>query len=511
MNKFVYVDGKGTKSFDRAMKYPDDAWVFNSDAPATDMDELYSSVAAVFRAANLTADAIGNLPFALVNIKTKKDEDTSEDWQNKLGLMKNPGELFRLFRLSLFFTNKAYAIRERVNRIPTLRFVVPTTMNPVQSRTFPYDLEKFERTVGTSKKDDSVQDVVHLFKLDHTSELLPSKNTEFKALMMAAGVLYYSDYFSAEFLSHGGIRPSMLMVKGVPNPDERTKIEKIWDQLRKGFYKYSGKVFNADSMEVKVIGDGMDALANKTSYQNKLSDIAMASGIPLSLLLANSANYATAQQEYAAWYRDSVTPWAKFIAFELTEQVFKQYGLRLEFRIEQTDPGQENEVARASAYKTYIDAQMLPSVAAQLVGLDLPTGMQFKDLDPKEEEKEPEIVDGENVEENKTPDIESDTEEIIPEPAKMFVPSIDQYEALAFWRDLCNRKMKRGESVLFDFENDILPEGIKAIIKSRLAGASDAEGIKSAFEMDISIEAIKTPDPAILELAASINKAVEAL
>ena len=43
---------------------------------------------------------------------------------------------------------------------------------------------------------------------------------------------------------------------------------------------------------------------------------------------------------------------------------------------------QEDEGARSAAWATYVNAGMAPSVAAQIVGVQLPAGVEFADLDP---------------------------------------------------------------------------------------------------------------------------------
>ena len=91
--------------------------------------------------------------------------------------------------------------------------------------------------------------------------------------------------------------------------------------------------------------------------------------------------------------------WANFIEGEINRQLFNPLGLRFEFRPELSEHGQEEEVQRASAYKAYIDAGMRPSIAAQVVGIDLPPDIEFDALDenfdkpvedPKEEEQKDE-------------------------------------------------------------------------------------------------------------------------
>ena len=180
------------------------SWNWITGAPESKDDDLYSRVAAVYRAVNLTADAMASMPFALVNIASGEDYDTSEDWQNKVGFMPNPSELLRLWRMSLFMTNSAYAFMEGNRVIKNLRYIVPGTITPIVNSQD--GLVGFKRTVGTTSTEYSLKDrrIFWMWRRDHTTELLPSKYTEFMACMAAAGILYLADYYIQNFFQRGG-------------------------------------------------------------------------------------------------------------------------------------------------------------------------------------------------------------------------------------------------------------------------------------------------------------------
>jgi len=506
-NKFFYTNGESVKNIDLP-QYPDSAWTFSSEAPETDNDQLYAKVAAVYRAANLTADATANIPFALIKKGGESDYDTSDDWQNKVGFLPNPKELIRLWRLSLFMTNSAYGFNETVKGVTKLRYILPTTITPIVDAK--NGLTGFTRTLGTTKHDYPLASnrIVYLWRLDHTTELLPSKNTEFNAMMNAAGVLFYSDYFVQSFFKRGGIKPTMLMVKGVPQKADIEKLENNWDKIMRGMYKYLGKVFNAESVEPHVIGDGIESMKDTALSRNKIADIAMAVGMPLSLLLANSANYATASAEYQAWYRDSITPWCEFIAECMNDQLFDRLGLKFVFRPEQTDPGQEDEVQRAQAFSSYVNAGMKLSVAAQIVGIELPEGMEYDDLDDEEPEPEPE-----QTTETDNNDIPEQQEELVQEPVteqpktqKSYTPSIEQLRELELWQSFAYRKFKRGDSLDFPFECRVVPADIANAVRAKLLVADSEDAIKAAF---VVTEVVPVADDnAIKALADAINRFV---
>lgn len=497
--KHFYTDGKTLKGIDLP-QYPDSAWNWITGSPEDTKDEeLYSRVAAVYRVANLSADAIANVPFAVY--KGKTEFDTSDDWQNKIGFLKNPRELMRLWRLSLFMTNSAYGFMEGNRAVRNMRYVKANSITPVTDKW--EGLTGFKRQLGTETTEYNLNDnrIFWMWRLDHTTELLPSKNSEFRALMAAAGVLYYADYYVQNFFQRGGIRPALLQVAGVPTREEREKIETVWDKIIHGWSKYLGKVISANEMDVKVIGDGIDNVANGQIHSEKLADVAMAAGMPLSIILANSANYATAQTEYIVWFRDSVIPWVNFMEDSLNEKLFKPLGYRFEFRPEMSDKGQEEERQRAGAYRAYVASGMKPSIAAQVVGIDLPPDIEYADLDDAFV-----LPTQQPVNETEIP-IEKEEEPEAEMEKSVTLLTIDQLRELEHWQDLAFRKLKQGKSLSFPWVSKTLPEEVASVIRERLPACKTLAEIERAFDLNMP----DTPDRHLRELADALNRAVEAV
>jgi hypothetical protein len=249
-------------------------------------------------------------------------------------------------------TNKAYGLFDKQNGKMELRYIVPTTItidaNPQTGISGFWRQVKARRDYYPITKNQ----IVYLHKTDYDTEILPSENTELKAMMHSAGILYWNDHYVEEFFRRGGIKPHMLMVKGVPTKEERERIENVWDKLMRGLRNYIGKVYNAEAIEAKPLGAGVDDFKDNKFYQQALEAVAMATGIPLSLLLANSANLATARMEYKNWYDNGVVPYATFIAGEFN-RVLERFDLYLEFLTKSTDPDQEEELRKANAFSVY--------------------------------------------------------------------------------------------------------------------------------------------------------------
>jgi len=524
-DKMFYTDGATIKNIDLP-QYPNSAWEWISNPPKDEEVELYARVAAVYRVATMSADAIARMPFAIM--KGEQEVDPSDKYENKTGLIKNPRELFRLWRMSLFFTNTAYGFIDGTNRKNrAIRYIAPETMIPMVDKEI--GLVGFKRKVNSESKEYPIfenpldNQIFWMFRKDHTVEVLPTESTEFKALINAAGILYNSDIHIRAFFERGGIKPSLLKVSGVPSNEDREKIENIWTKVISGVYKMLGKVVNADTMEVQTIGDGVDNLKDSNLHREAIEDVALAAGMPLSLLLANSANYATANVEYTTWFNHSVIPWAEFMQDCINELLFEPMGYRLDFRPEITNMGTEEEKERAGAYAALVASNVLPSVASQMLGYELPPDYEeyikldedyFFMLEQKSKYsgmggktpgiETPEIDEPKPPKPTVQPDLEKESgPKSLDDPITL---TLDQLRELDTWQKLAFRKLKQGKSMRFPWVAKQIDEGIASIIRSRLPGCISEDDIKSAFDLT-STEYIKHSE--LLTLANSLNRAVE--
>jgi len=462
---------KTIKSFNIPLNLDSDfGWDVNGGKEAP-KNELYARVSAVYRAIQLNSDALASIPFTLVT-ESGEDFDTSTKWENKVGFFPKPESILKLWRTSLAMTNSAYGFMERTSGVTDLRYIVPGTITPDVKD--PAGLVGFSRQVNARRDYYPIDSGIirHIFRLDYDTEILPSDNTEFRALMSSAGILFYADHFIKEFFKRGGIKPTILSVKGMPLSEDRTRIEKYWDRFMRGYYEVQGKIFNAETFTATPVGEGIAALSKNEVYRQAIENVAMATGIPISLLLSNSANFATAEVDMKLWFDWSVIPWAKFIARELTDNLFSDFGLRMEFRPEQVDPDATETKMRADTYSV-LSATLPLSISAQIAGLTMPEGIDFEDLD-EVEETEPEVDEEIEVTEDKQEE---------PEQTETRALSMDEYKELKDWRDIATRKHKRGELAEMTWEVKALSEELGVQIKADLTKAETVEDVKAAFDV----------------------------
>ena len=121
--------------------------------------------------------------------------------------------------------------------------------------------------------------------------------------------------------------------------------------------------------------------------------ISVALGIPMTILWstegAGLGSSGVTDSDERKFYQQAIIPQAKFIAGVMNQQSLEALGYRLIFRPETLDIFQEDESQRASAFKMYVDSGLRRGLVAQMVGLELPPGVEYDDLDEQyQEDKE---------------------------------------------------------------------------------------------------------------------------
>jgi phage portal protein BeeE len=488
--KFIMTDGLKAVSLTG-----EEGWSYLNQLPKTTQLEQYATVAAVFRAFNLKANTVSNMPFTLY--KGDEEYDTSATWENLVGFMPNPSELFRLVTLSIIATNAAYNLRTKdalgyktKGLYHAISYSFTPWVNPMTAQ-----LDYIERNIGAKieryQPDDPA--LIRLWRLDHTTEVLPSQNTEARAIASSAGQVFYADHWIKHFYESGGIAPTMIAMKGLVMKDKIEEEEKSWTNWLKQVGKYIGrqaKVYNAEALEVKQLGSSVVDLKNNDVYRQALENIAMGTGIPLSLLLSNSANMATANVEKSTWYSSDIIPFCNWLAYEYNRQVFVPLGLRLEFTPESMDETQEEKLSPKEMIDV-IAASPTADICLETfntLGIEITDGLEAaieKYFADKTKQPEPPVVPV------ATPAQPEPIDEPMPEPIPAkWIPSIDELQEMRVWREVALRKLKKADSLDFVYEPHFggLPANVQTVIIERLPQATSADEVKAVFDIDVPAE-----------------------
>ena len=470
--KTFLLSGEGIKSL-ALDQYPESAWeILSGDKPETELSEVYKRVAWLNRGIVLRSSVLSSVPFAIMDAKGD-DIDNSETWENKINCLPNPRRILWLLEESMSLMNRAYLLKESnaSKIVRNLKYVLPTTMTE--------DIDKNKGLVGFKRRVNNVEVVIPLEKTMYFYQ--PNALTEVghgdnyspaQAALQAAQVLYSLDAYANLYFKRGAIRATILSVAGNPPKEERERIESWWNDTLMGIRNaFKAKVFNADAVKAEQIGDGIEGLKKSELITSAREDISTALGIPQSLLFSNAANYATAVSDMRSFIKNTIIPECRLIQDVFNEQLLKSMGLRLDFRPESMEEFQEDEASRAGAYSSYVNSGMKPSIAAQLVGLDLPQGIEY------------DMLDDEDKPEDTTP----------------------LSDELIKWQRKAINSVGRGKTAAVEFESAIIKPEDYERIKAELKDCKSPTEIKSVFNRNRP----KRMD--VAQLIKSLQDATEAL
>ena len=453
-----FFDGRKAVAID---ELPPEAWTFFSGGQDVDplrlLKKYWKTVPWLFRAVQLRAQALSALPFAIVG-RNDEDIDTSADYSNALGFLPDPVSLLYLIEAALTLLGRAYLFREK-NRARTLdlRYLLPTSITPQMNEQT--GLTGFIRLLKHGKKPLQVDDLVYFWAPDPFVELGPPTGSPGQAALQAAGVLYNIDVFASLFFSRGAIKATLLTVEGSPAESEKKKLRAWWKRFISGVKNaFTAEVISADVKPV-IIGEGISELSDVELTKEKREDIATAIGIPQTMLWSTAAaglgGGSVVTSDNLAFYRDTIVPESEFVASVFNSQLLGDLGYHLDFRPETLDVFQADENERAAAYSSYVMAGMAQSVAAQILGIELPAGVEYADLDTD------------------MPVMPTTPQE------QLFSRAIS--DDLRKWESIARKRFRDNGSANYDFVSQYIPGDASDNIKAALAGATTEEEVKAAF------------------------------
>ena len=349
---------------------------------------------------------------------------------------------------------------------------------------------------------------VYFWLPDPYVEVGPPINYPAQAAFNASGVLLNMDVFAANFLKRGAIKVTLLSVKGMPKEADRLKLEDWWSNLVAGIKNaFTGKIFNAEAVTPTVIGEGLKELENVTISEEKREDVSIAMGIPMSILFANAANYATSQQDELNFLTKTVIPDCELIAAVMNEQLFDPLGLHMTFMPETLDAMQEDEAARAAALQQLTGAGVPLLMAMDLLGFEL-TDEQRLELEQAEAEKEQRAEEMAQQLAQK-PEEETETEDenspVSPQEAPGEAENEKRYFDMDRWQRKALNALKRGKAAAVPFDSEHIPVDEHKRIALELLSAATAEDVKHIFGGNGYLDAAMKPD------ALSVAELTEAL
>lgn len=437
----------------------DEGWtIAGEERSMVTLEALVNRVPWLARCVSLVAAAAKSVPFAITRGTATIDDSTA--WTNALGITANPRRLIEQVARALLVYGNAYIYpaANPAGYVRDLRYWIPSTVEPRRDRESGLVVELRRSNVTYPR-----ERVVCVWPASEQVEDGPAPSSPALSALLAAGVLDDMSGFAARYFQNGAVRVTLLAVK--TTQQEAQRIGDWWREFVTGRHNaHKNRVVNADVVEPKTIGDGLEGLHNTELTSSSVQAVAAALGVPQSMLMANAANYATARVDQFALYTTTIIPLLERIADAINEQLFTKAfrldGYHIEFQPESLDAFHEDEVDRANAYSTYVGAGMLPSIAAQLCGIELPDGVEYGDLDPEDEP---------------TPEPETQPEQVEQQP------ETEQPEELRRWQRKALRSFRSGAGAVVQFDTDAVPLAEQERINRALSRAQSEDDIKAAF------------------------------
>lgn len=455
---YFFYDGNAMKA---VTLDGDEGWVISGEnAPANTLEMYVNRLGWLRRAVGLVADTAKGVPFA-VTVKGK-DYDTSDAWENKLGFMPNPRKVIEQIARSMIVYGNAYSYPNPnpAGYVKSLDYWIPSSVE-IQRDTKTNRITGFKR----NKQDYPLENVIHFWPASEQVEDGPNPSSAAISALFAAGALYNMGEFVTKYFENGAVKVTLLAVK-TNDKAEAQRIGEWWRKFISGKNNaFQNRVINADMVEPRVIGEGLKDLENTELSRTSVEAISGALGVPQSMLMSNAANYATARVDQYNLYNTTVIPICERIADVFNEQLFvkafKLDGYKIEFRAESLDAFHEDELTRAGAYSSYVGAGMKPSISAQIVGIELPDGVEYADLDPEPTPEQPEPI---------PPQLQTVQDD--PEDA----------EEMRRWMRKAINALERGKSPVVEFISDKITPARRAEITARLGECKTRDEIMAAFD-----------------------------
>lgn len=448
---------------------PDEAWtyVLGGDGSQEDVDKLFATVAWMYRAVTLRAQAVATMPFEIVpelgaDPVYEFDGVTAKDAPpDKLTWVEDLPELLLQTEAASVLGGRAYwERRPNLLQSRTLGFawLVPWSITPKYDKQ-KGDLSHFERerTEGKPKEMEPGEDVIYFWYPDYSVEIGPAKIYPGRAVMQNAGVIGSMDMFLQGYFDRGLVKATLLKYLNPLGKDDARAVKKWWKRVVTGVKNaFATEVVRGD-FEAMTIGEGIADLRDNALTDKERESIATGLGVPNSMLISKPGGLGDNTTMDERWfYQWTVMPECAWIFRVINRQILHPAGFHIVAKPQTLSVMQEDEEQRAAAFRAYVggpqDDGLPVETAIQVLGIAVPDGLPLSRKEVEKEEKEEQM-------ENMPPEMQQQQQN--PPPP----PSPEQQEEAATLRRWIRNRQDQGRPIdLTNFESNVLRPWEKAMI-----------------------------------------------
>ena len=430
---------------------------------------LYRLVAWTYRCVQLRANGTMSVPWKL---SRRGNEDSEVELQNTPYADVDWEWLWWRTEAARLIWGAAYWLKRADGE---LQWLNPGTMTPVKN-TVTGELIGFRQIVGANRRTYPVDQIVYLPTWNPDDDVLPGVADAGVAQPPGALVANANEWTSM-FFANGALPLTILSSDRVVPPQEITRLETTWERFKSGIKNAFKTVVLGWGLKPTVIGFPLDKLALPELMQEEKEQISGSFGIPITMLDASAANFATAKQDDVHFYTKTIFPQLRLVRGAVNRQLWWPLNYEMHWQFNEVEAIQQDEAEKAEGIALLMEEMDRQSAAKVLTRprsvwlaeeLWGALGYDFPPDKPDEEPEEPgpaeqmppnmlerqrrvrEITQGVTAAQNKS------------------VDNTAMLASLRRWR----RKVKNRKGVA-DFESENVPEWVSKAVKKRLATQLD--------------------------------------
>jgi phage portal protein BeeE len=359
----IYLLDGTTKGLSLKSPTLNDVFGYDTNDRKADMSiqQAYTQQGWYKRCVDVLANSLVSMPWNVY--RTNSEEpiwSTGQEIPDELQWFQPDDILYRV-GASLALTGAAFAMKEgetkangQFTSVTGLKYIAPKNIKVVTEKG-KYGPDKygqfqfFKRTANGKDYFIPKELIAHFFAPDPYIEQGPGSSLGFSA-RTGAQILSDLESFSSDQLRNGLIRQHVF----VADKDARPPSTEQMDKWRRWIVRFlSGAKGTApeimQGLDTKEIGSSLADLQSNALSKDAREAITTAFGIPLSLVMSNASNYATAQADQVNFQTMTNIPRAKLCQRVLNNQVFADLGLRIEANPARLEVFQAAELQKAQA------------------------------------------------------------------------------------------------------------------------------------------------------------------
>ena len=279
---------------------------------------------------------------------------------------------------------------------------------------------------------------------------------------------HYMTYFAAMFFEAGAMPVTAISLPVNTKADEVERVEGVFKKMLQGMRNAFRVVGIAGEHKVSVITPTFKDMDFEKLDTRAINNVCWAFDIPKTVLTADSANYATASEEYKSFLGHTISARCKWYE-DYLNPVLEEYGQEISFNPSELHEMQQDEWRRSQAFKNYVDAGMPAQIAAGIVGLEL-------------EDSELKLLEDAKPLPPANP---FGDQKQLPEPQAEPVKA-----ELRRWMTKSLNHFRAGKDADAEFVSDVIPLGIAYQISGALRNVQTETEIKTIFA--VSLDAVKS-------------------